>query len=303
MDLPEPLLPADVDLRDFPDMPFAVARFRDSGIALKNPEETLAALFLWCASWHQVPAASLPNGERDLASLAGFGRGMEDWRRVRRGAMHRMILCSDDRYWHPVVAAKAAYAFNIKLADRHKKLNDRIRKANVERAARGESALPWAEHYKLKQDDLDSSGIPRWHYVDSRGNEVTFRRNERPVPPESDLLSAGIPAPKEKGREVKGSEGTRTSTSLGASPLGEHPAGLNGHRKKQVASRLPGDWKLPDAWRDWAMQAYGVDAQKAVRMSLEFRDYWSALPDNARARKTDWEATWRNSVRKKMGDG
>ena len=65
---PDPLVPAEVDLRDFGFMPLDVLRLRDSDLAaLANGEEFKAAVLLWCAAWHQVPAASLPNDDRLLA--------------------------------------------------------------------------------------------------------------------------------------------------------------------------------------------------------------------------------------------
>lgn len=90
------------------------------------------------------------------------------------------------------------------------------------------------------------------------------------------------------------------------SPAGRKPGAgkpKNGHHAKPVlGSRLPSDWRIPDEYRDWALAAYpDLDPQRVVRMSLEFRDYWTAVPGQ-RGRKTDWQATWRNNVRKKMGD-
>jgi len=69
-----------------------------------------------------------------------------------------------------------------------------------------------------------------------------------------------------------------------------------------LGQRLPADWRLPDEWKEWAIACYpDLDPQKVVRMSLEFRDYWGAVP-GAKGRKTDWLMTWRNNIRRKMGD-
>ena len=73
--LPEPLVSAEVDLRDFAFMPLDVQRLRDSDLASdETPEACWAAVLLWCASWHQVPAASLPDDDKALAQYAGYGR-------------------------------------------------------------------------------------------------------------------------------------------------------------------------------------------------------------------------------------
>jgi uncharacterized protein YdaU (DUF1376 family) len=76
-------------------------------------------------------------------------------------------------------------------------------------------------------------------------------------------------------------------------------------RERKVASgratRLSADWSCPDEWIDWAFTVHGVDRQRAVRISLSFRDYWTAKPGKDAA-KLDWAATWRNWIRKDVGD-
>ncbi|MDB5552827.1 MAG: Uncharacterized protein JWL86_2811 [Rhizobium sp.] len=104
----EPLTPPDLDLRDFDWMPLQVVRLRDSGIVVVASAEAFrAAVLLWCASWHQVPAASLPNDEKMLCSLAGFGRDVKAWRAISDDALHGYVECSDGRLYHPVIAGFA----------------------------------------------------------------------------------------------------------------------------------------------------------------------------------------------------
>lgn len=108
--LPEPMVPEDCDLADFAFMPLDVARLRDSDLAAnETPEACWAAVLLWSAAWHQVPAGSMPDNDAWIAKQAGYAlRGRIDpkWKRVREGAMHGWVLCSDGRYHHPVVAEK-----------------------------------------------------------------------------------------------------------------------------------------------------------------------------------------------------
>lgn len=105
---PEPLTPPDLDLRDFEWMPLSVVRLRDSGIVVVASAEAFrAAVLLWCAAWHQVPAASLPKDEKMLCSLAGFGRDLKTWRPLAAEALHGFVECSDGRLYHPVIAEKA----------------------------------------------------------------------------------------------------------------------------------------------------------------------------------------------------
>lgn len=104
----EPLTPPDLDLRDFDWMPLQVVRLRDSGIVVVASAEAFrAAVLLWCAAWHQVPAASLPKDEKMLCSLAGFGRDLKAWRSLSADALHGFVECSDGRLYHPVIAEKA----------------------------------------------------------------------------------------------------------------------------------------------------------------------------------------------------
>ena len=72
---PAPLTHARCDLRDFTFMPLDVVRLRDSDLAaLESPEACWAAVLLWAASWHQVPAASLPDDDRVLINPRGLRR-------------------------------------------------------------------------------------------------------------------------------------------------------------------------------------------------------------------------------------
>lgn len=118
---PAPLTPADLDLRDFPYMPLDVVRLRDSDLmALTTAEGFRAAVGLWCAAWHQVPAASLPSDDRVLCHLAGFGRDMASWQAVRDEALRGFVLCSDGRFYHTVIAEKAIEAKQAKERQRNR---------------------------------------------------------------------------------------------------------------------------------------------------------------------------------------
>ena len=87
----EPLTPPDCDLRGMPFMALDVARLRDSDMTmLTSGDEFKAAVLLWCASWNQVPAASLPNDDRLLAGLARLD--MKRWAKVREMALHGYCL-------------------------------------------------------------------------------------------------------------------------------------------------------------------------------------------------------------------
>jgi len=126
-----PLTPAECDLQDFPFMPLHVARLRDSDLAATvDPEAAWYAVMLWAASWHQIPAASLPNDDQVLTRLCGLGRDLKTFRKNRAGAMHGFVLCDDDRWYHPVVAEQANFAWKAKLEQRWRTECARIKKHN-----------------------------------------------------------------------------------------------------------------------------------------------------------------------------
>lgn len=109
LDLPEPLVPAHVDLRVFPWVPLEFRRlFASDTWVLGTAEEKVACMHLWCESWHQVPAASLPDDDRLLAHLSSTGRR---WGRLKSHAMRGWIRCNDGRFYHPVLGLKAVEAW------------------------------------------------------------------------------------------------------------------------------------------------------------------------------------------------
>jgi len=113
---PDPLVPADVDLRGLPWMPVDTVRLLDSDInAISSGDEFRAAVRLWCKAWHQVPAGSLPDDDRILATLSGYG---VRWKRMREVALRGFVRCSDGRLYHPVIAEKALEAWAHRKAQR-----------------------------------------------------------------------------------------------------------------------------------------------------------------------------------------
>lgn len=124
----QPLTPPDCDLRGLLFMPLDVLRLRDSDLSLvATGDEFKAAVLLWCASWHQVPAASLPDDDRVLTRLSGLDS--RAWRKARDGAMRGWVKADDGRLYHPVVAEKALEAWKDRQAYRRKRELDRERLA------------------------------------------------------------------------------------------------------------------------------------------------------------------------------
>jgi hypothetical protein len=119
-----PPVPPDADLRDFHFMPLDVARLSNSDLAaIATGEEFKVAVILWCKCWHQVPASSLPDDDRMLAHLAGFGRDLKGWRKVKNVALRGFIRCDDGRLYHPVIADKVNEALDAKRRQRERTAN------------------------------------------------------------------------------------------------------------------------------------------------------------------------------------
>lgn len=119
--LPAPLVPAEVDLRDFGFMPLDVRTLLSSSLwikAKKDPRVAHAAVSLWCEAWHQVPAGSLPDDDEVLADLARCDE--KEWRRIRERALQHFVKCSDGRLYHRTVCAKAIESWAAKVARRER---------------------------------------------------------------------------------------------------------------------------------------------------------------------------------------
>lgn len=105
-----PLTPHDCDLRGLPYFLLDVHWARDSDFAiLSTGAQFRAGFMLVLSSWHEVPAASIPNDDRALAELARVS--LRRWRRMRDFVLQEWILCTDGRLYHPMVAERANAAW------------------------------------------------------------------------------------------------------------------------------------------------------------------------------------------------
>jgi hypothetical protein len=218
-DLPAPLTPPECDLSDFQYMELDVRRLRDSKFAsTPNGNAFRAGLVLWCAAWHQIPAASLPDDDVELASLAGFGRmpfSVKEWKKLRAEALHGFVKCSDGRLYHAVIAEKAVAAFAAKERHAYGKFMDRMRKENKAR----------------EKDGKPQFGIPSLDQWKSGAYPHGIPPLPEHLPPEIAAASIGIPAENAlKGngegteREQNGegdSSGTYVPGADGAKPVSE----------------------------------------------------------------------------------
>jgi hypothetical protein len=109
------MIPPECRLHEYHYMPVMIGRLFGSEFhARANDSEWRAGVTLWLKSWHQSPAASLPDDDVLLARLAEFGRDVDSWLKVRDMALHGWVKAEDGRFYHPVIAELALEAWDGK---------------------------------------------------------------------------------------------------------------------------------------------------------------------------------------------
>lgn len=211
--LPPPMVPAEVDLSDFTTMPLEVRMVRDSKFAVESePEAFRAGVLLWCAAWHQVPTGSLPDNDKELSNLAGFGRVVKEWLKFREEALWKFVKCSDGRLYHPVIAEKAVAAWTSRCRHYYDRMADRLRKANKARAEQ-----------KPPQEAIPVPSFEDWNAARiAAGQTPEVAAQAGGIPAEKRLIGRG----KGKGRGNREGEGKGDSLSRSGpgGPGGEPPS-------------------------------------------------------------------------------
>lgn len=102
---PAPLVTSDVDISSLSYMPLFIARLRGSKLWLitrRKPELFRPMFSMWMRAYQERPAGSLEADDDVLADAAELG--FEAWVDAKPDLMRGWILCSDNRYYHPVLA-------------------------------------------------------------------------------------------------------------------------------------------------------------------------------------------------------
>lgn len=214
MDFPDPLTPADCNLRGYRWMPLDVERVIDSDLfGISTGDEFKVAFRLWAKSWTQVPAASLPDDDRLLAHLAGLSENMAKWKRVRAVALRGWIKCSDERLYHPVIAEKALEAMGKREehAEHQENIQSRQQRLRERRKAMFEQLR---EHGIVPAYDAKTAELER--LIESLGSPQPVTGS---VTPETQSVTGDVPgdvtgdAPataKEKEMDKTGQDITKT---------------------------------------------------------------------------------------------
>lgn len=114
-----------------PEMPLEVGLLKDASVIVSITDTAFrAAVLLWAASWHQIPAASLPDDDRILALLSGYGKSVSEFIEIKDQALWKFIKCSDGRWYHPTIANKAIRTWEYRQSYRKRMAEARAAKAD-----------------------------------------------------------------------------------------------------------------------------------------------------------------------------
>ncbi len=202
-----PPVPPDIDLRSHCWMKLDLCRLHSSDfIHLATNEEFGAAVKLWTEAMRQVPAGSLPDDDKILASLAGYRGSGRRWQKIRPMALHGFTLCSDGRLYHPVLAEMALDAWACKAQQPPVNLSD-------PRARDRERLRRWRAEQRAKKQTAPEAQVQAVQGLGGQGMEPaeTFQRRFSETFPETDETLQGNREETEKEREEKHDDVSDTS--------------------------------------------------------------------------------------------
>jgi hypothetical protein len=320
MNLPDPLVPEEIDLKNFPYTPIYRARlFGSSFHARVTDSEWRAGVTLWLKSWEQVPAGSLPDEDIDLCRLAELGRNLKIWKKLREGALRGWIKCSDGRLYHPVVAEVVLDAVETKNKAKNRGKAGaaaRWKDANNEKNNAKEDAQAMLKHSSsnaqamqkqclempiegnrielkgiedistsLRSVDNDSNSEKQ----NSKDKKSTIRKN-RIVQNQVDGLELYSPT------FQQGSDSSGETSLSGGRVAGHGEISAYALKKqKQItrATTLADDWVMPLEWLEDAKNKRLELSLPAIDLRLEAEKFKNWGVQNS---KKNWHATWINWI-------
>ena len=184
-DLPAPPVPADLDLRRLWWMKLDIGALLNSDFNTEviNGEAWRAGVTLYMKAWHQVPAGSLPNSDVKLCHLAGLGRDLRTWRKIKADALHGFTLCNDGRLYHRFLCGMALEAFDEVTRSEERRQRERDRK----RARCGTVILEETTETDVDplEADESSEGIPTEDDAVSDGTPTEILETSDGIPAEN----------------------------------------------------------------------------------------------------------------------
>ena len=211
--LPEPLVPAEVDLTGYGWMPLYGHRLFGSEFNARCSDAAWrAGVTLWWAAWNQVPAASLPDDDVALCRLADLGRDVKGWRKIREDALHGFVKCSDGRLYHRVIAELALDAWDRRVRERARKerwrhgiersrnvsgtsqmtMSETSRETGVERPTDGDGTADRTGQDRTGQKEAAQQSptpLPR-EPAPAQPARAALRQENQPESPENRLIAA-----------------------------------------------------------------------------------------------------------------
>lgn len=146
----------------------------------------------------------------------------------------------------------------------------------------GDRIAAWDKRQPKRERDDDSAARVRAHRERNAINNHVTPCNAR--------ADQETPRGEEIREEKKDAQ--KASPSSPRARLGRDPIG----------TRLPDDWGLSDELFNWSVSEARAPPDRIEAEVHRFRDYWRAKPGKD-GRKADWDATWRNWLRKAMENG
>lgn len=270
--LPPPPVPPDCDLRGMEWFPVYGGRLFGSDFdAHASDAEFRAGVQLWWAAWNQVPASSLPDDDVALSRLAGLGREVKAWRRVRERALHGFVKCSDGRLYHRALAEFARESWDRRLRDRERKAK-------------------WREQRERKTDrdrTRTETGTERGHGGGQNGDgDVPSQWDRTTDETRRDATR------QDATRRDSNSEGERGGNGAARRPT-QPPEDFAENARKMgngLAKPMPADWSPSDDDRAHVAELRPDLSAEAIRLeSAKF------IADARSKAKTshDWGQSWR----------
>jgi len=167
--------------------------------------------------------------------------------------------------------------------------------ARMKDAAKPAGAIRNFQRFQRPKKPNSSGLLPdAWRtYVGVKGAE--FGTGSEPVEDQSETSTEKSPQMEDGGWRME-------EITTPDPPSGDHPPAKNApvalaEKREARGHRLPDGWHPPPG----IAEAEGLAPDEAQREADKFRDYWRAQP-GVKGRKTDWDATWRNWIRRAADD-
>lgn len=267
-----PLTPADCDLRGYGFMPLDVVRLIDSDLfALSTGEEFKAAVALWCKSWLQVPAGSLPDDDRILAHLSSTGPA---WKKLKEGAMRGWFKCSDGRLYHHTVAEKALEAWERRgeWMERQDNKNERQKR--------------WRQRQKELSDRLREVGItpPKGASLETLESLLKDAGVDIGVDNLASTKPSTKPSTVDEGEMPKTGTGTGTGT-YPLTPVGGETGKETGGKSGRYAFEGRTIRLTTKDFEQWRASYHAI---ADMRAELQGLDDWLQGPNSSDAKRKNW---------------